>query len=110
MKVEQIVGLLDLTVLSPGSDTEVTDGYASDLLSDVIAHVSEGALWLTVQRHMNILAVAQLKKIAGIVITGGHEPDEQLVEKARQEGIFLAVTHENSFQAAGKLFIHLNNG
>jgi len=104
MKIMQVAAEMKLEVLSPGVDTVVNDGYASDLLSDVIADAPEGCLWLTVQRHMNILAVAQLKKAAGLVITGGHAPDPQLVDKARLEGIFLATTKRNSFQAAGTLY------
>ncbi|MCX6555994.1 MAG: hypothetical protein NTW95_00945, partial [Candidatus Aminicenantes bacterium] len=67
MMVKEVAEKLGLKILSVGADQQVTGGYVSDLLSDVIANAEEGSLWITVQRHLNIIAVAQLKKLAGII-------------------------------------------
>ena len=107
MTVSQVIQKMGLKVLSSGSDPEVTGGYASDLLSDVIANAEEGALWITVQRHMNIVAVAQLKKVAGIVLTRGLQPDPAILEKAGQEGISVLQSDEDSFTVSGKLYLLL---
>ena len=63
MKVCDLVKMLNLTVFcgEEGLDTEITGGYTSDLLSDVMGHIEEGMLWITMQTHQNILAVATLK-------------------------------------------------
>ena len=37
---------------------EITDGYICDLLSWVMARGTEGMAWITVQTHLNVLAVA----------------------------------------------------
>ena len=104
MKVSQVIRQLGLKVLASGNDPEVTGGYVSDLLSDVIANAEEGTLWITVQRHMNILAVAQLKRVAGIVLARGLEPDPELLKKAEREGIFFLQSAEDSFTVSGKLY------
>ena len=52
----------------------VEGGYVSDLLSDVIAGAQEGDLWVDLQIHQNIVAVAVLKDLAGILIVGGRNP------------------------------------
>ncbi len=78
MTVRHIIEQLGLRVWAQGRDQEVREGYVSDLLSDAIAHADEGSLWITVQRHINVVAVAQLKKIAGIIISRGLEPEAGL--------------------------------
>jgi predicted transcriptional regulator len=83
---------------------EVTGGYASDLLSDVIAHGRKGNLWLTIQTHPNIVAVATMKELAGIILTGGREPDLGTLQKAEEEGIPILVTQVFTFELAGRLY------
>ncbi len=83
---------------------EVTGGYTSDLLSDVIAHGRKGNVWITIQTHPNIVAVATMKELAGIILTGGREPDAETVQKAEEEGIPLLVSSLFTFELVGKLY------
>ena len=106
MKLKEIVEKLSLTVIT-GQDkleNEVTGGYVSDLLSDVIANSKEGNLWITLQTHQNIIAVATLKELSGIVIVNNREPDEETVKKAEQEKIPLLTSKLTTFEIAGKLY------
>jgi predicted transcriptional regulator len=104
MLVNEVAEKLGLRILAAGRDQEVTSGYVSDLLSDVIANAEEGCLWITVQRHLNIVAVAQLKKLAGIVLSRGSAPDASVLDRAAQEGLFVLSTPDDSFTIAGKLY------
>jgi DRTGG domain. len=104
MLVKEAAAKLELKVLAEGREQEVTSGYVSDLLSDVIANAEEGCLWITVQRHLNIVAVAQLKKLAGIVISRGSEPEPPVLARAEQEGLFIFSSADDSFTVAGKLY------
>ena len=110
MRVNEIAGKLGLKVLAEGREQEVTGGYVSDLLSDVIANAEEGCLWITVQRHLNIVAVAQLKKLAGIVLSRGGEPEAPVLERAAKEGLFVLSTPDDSFTIAGKLYALVRAG
>jgi len=83
---------------------EVSGGYAGDLLSDVMANSKEGNLWITRQTHQNIVAVASLKDLAGIILVQGKGPEEDTLEKASKEGIPLLVTDLHIFEVAGKLY------
>ena len=85
-------------------DEEVTGGYASDLLSDVIAHSRKGNLWITIQTHPNIVAVATMKELAGIILTGGREPDPVTLQKAEEEGIPILVSPVFTFELVGRLY------
>jgi len=105
MKLRDIVDKLELKVAAAPEklDNEVAGGYASDLLSDVMANSREGDLWVTLQVHPNIIAVATLKDLAGIIIVQGRNPEEQTMEKARQEGVPLMVSELQAFELIGRL-------
>ena len=106
MKLSELVKKVGLKVEAAQEelDREVKGGYVSDLLSDVMAHSREGDIWVTVQVHPNIIAVASLKDLAGIVIIQGKKPEEGTVEKAKQEGIPLLVSDLQAFEIVGRLY------
>ena len=85
-------------------ETEVQTGYASDLLSDVIANSKEGDLWITLQIHPNIVAVASMKGLSGIVTINGREPEEETIQKAKEENIPMLVSKLPAFELIGKLY------
>ncbi len=78
-------------------DREIETVYIGDLLSFVMANGKEDALWLTVQRHINVIAVAQLNDFAGIVFVEGVEPDEDALLQAREHEIPLLGTSEDAY-------------
>jgi predicted transcriptional regulator len=85
-------------------DEEITGGYASDLLSDVIAHSRKGNIWITIQTQPNIVAVATMKELAGIILAGGREPDADTIQKAEEEGIPILISPRFTFELVGKLY------
>ncbi len=106
MKLRDIVEKLDLSIQSGSDflDREVTGGYVSDMLSDVLAHASEDDIWVTLQIHLNIIAIASMKDISGIVIVNGRQPDEETLNKAHTEKIPVLGTDMSAFQVVGKLY------
>jgi len=106
MKLKKIIEKMQLKVLTAQDklDTEISNGYTSDLLSDVIANSKEGNLWITLQTHQNIIAVAKLKDLAGIIIVNNRQPDEETIKKAEEEKVPLLTTEKTAFNISGKLF------
>ncbi|MCK4395823.1 serine kinase [candidate division WOR-3 bacterium] len=106
MKLQDIVKKLNLDVRSAISrlDREISGGYASDLLSDVMAHSKKGNIWITLQIHQNIVGVASLKDLAGIIIVNGREPEEEALKKAEKENIPIMVTKLPAFEIVGRLY------
>jgi len=112
MTLNDVRQRLECTVLN-GPDLpprEVTGGYASDLLSDVIAHAAPGDLWITMQAHVNIVAVAVLKELAGIVIVQGRQPGDDTLQRAREEHVPILVSGQSAFATAGRLYALLHGG
>jgi predicted transcriptional regulator len=109
MKLAELVQSLGLEVLTSDRalGREVTNGYVSDLLSDVIANVEEGSVWITIQRHINILGVAKLKDVAAIVISRDLQVDQEVIEKANQEDIPMLRSKLSSFEISGLIYKEL---
>jgi len=106
MTLGEVADALKLEIRTGGADTDrtVEGGYVSDLLSDVIAGSKEGDLWITLQIHQNIVAVAFLNNLAGIVIVGGREPDPDTLRKAEEQGVPIMVSTMPTYELAGKLY------
>jgi hypothetical protein len=82
----------------------VKGAYSSDLLSDVMGKAREGEVWITMQTHRNIIAVASLKELAAILIVNGSRPEAETIATATAEGVILLGTKERSFVTCGKLY------
>ncbi len=106
MELINLVEELGLRVEVAGDtlNVEVSGGYASDLISDVLAHAEAGDLWVTLQTHQNIVAVASLKELVGIVLVGGREPQEETLLKAEEEGVPILVSEMTAFELVGRLY------
>jgi predicted transcriptional regulator len=106
MKVRDIQSAFNLEIAagSSGLDREVAGGYCGDLLSDVMANAQTGNIWLTIQSHQNILAVAVLKELAAVVLVNGHRPDNDTKARAELEGIPVLLSPMSSYELAGRLF------
>lgn len=106
MKVKELAERLNLEVIagSSGLDREITWAYMSDLLSDVMGNSREGHLWITMQTHINVVAVAALKDHSAVVMVSGNRPPAEVAAKAEEEGMPLLCTSEPAFDIAGKIF------
>ena len=106
MKLSQIIEKLQLEIRTGSNrlDVDVTRGYASDLMSDVMANANEGDLWVTLQIHQNIVAVAIMRSLAGIILVNGREPDEETIRKAGAEEVPIMISTMPTFELVGKLF------
>lgn len=106
MKIRDIVKTLDLKVLSGEKflEREVTGGYAGDLLSDALANSKKGNIWVTLQIHQNIIAVAISKELSGIIIVNGRKPEEGTLKKAKEEKIPVMISNLLTYEVAGRLY------
>jgi predicted transcriptional regulator len=106
MRVTDIVEKLGLTVFSghEGLGREITGGYSSDLLSDVMGHAASGAAWVTIQTHRNVMAIASLRDLSAVIITGGETPGDDTMAQSNEEGIPVLGTALNTFELSGTLY------
>ena len=106
MELQEIIKSLSLKVETPSADLnrEVKGAYVSDMLSDVIGNSKEGFLWVTIQVHLNIIAVASLKNLSGIILVNGRVPAEDTLKRAVEENIPIMTTPLPAFDLVGMLY------
>ncbi len=103
MNTETVVAKVGLEALVAALAREVRGGYCSDLLSDVLAHAKSGDLWITHQRHLNVIAVGKLRDVAGVVFARGLRPSQDVIARAVAERVNLFLSTETAFEVAGRL-------
>jgi len=108
MRLDQLAERLGLENLTPelplGDAPEVLHGYVSDLLSDVLANApSRGAL-VTVQVHGTVVAVAVQADLTAIIFASGRRPEESIIQKAAEEGVWLFSSPQSAFEIVGRLY------
>ena len=106
MTLREMIGKLELTVVAETGalDETVSGGYVSDLLSHVMGQAKAGQIWVTMQGHQNIIAVASLVGLVAVIVAGGVEPEEQTVVKARDQEVVLCKTNLSTYEVAGRLY------
>jgi len=106
MKLEELINKCGLQIANKlyEPEREVSGGYTSDLLSDVIANSKKDNVWITMQTHLNILAVANLKELSAIIIVMGKDIQEDTKIKAEEEKITILKTDLTAFQISGKIY------
>jgi len=106
MKVLDIINRLGLSVYSgqEGLDNEIHGGYVSDLLSDVMGRAKEKQVWITLQTHKNVMAIASLKDLAAVILINGVKPDDDTIKQSNMEGLPLLGSNDTAFNISGKLY------
>jgi hypothetical protein len=89
---------------SAAAPLDVTRGYASDLLSDVLANAPAGGILVTLQVHLNVIAVASHAGLAAVIFSCGRKPDDDVIERAAEEGLALFGSKADTFELAGRLY------
>jgi len=99
MRVSDFVTLSGGKVLTGDfEDREITCGYTCDLLSHVMGKGQADMAWITVQAHMNVIAVAALLDFACVIIPENLPVDGAIVNKAAQEDIILISSDKTSYE------------
>lgn len=104
MRVSELERLCGATCLTGEyEDREIACGYTCDLLSHVMGRGQADMAWITVQTHMNVIAVAALMDFACVVFPEGLPVEAAIVDKARQEDVILLSSGQTAFELAALL-------
>ncbi|MDD4848024.1 MAG: DRTGG domain-containing protein [Bacteroidales bacterium] len=106
MTVKELAEKLNLTIYcgESGLNKEIAGGYTSDLLSDVMGNCNAGNVWVTLQTHKNIMAIASLKELAAIVLVKGFKPEPETIEKSNEDEMPILGTDLQTFEITGKIY------
>ena len=105
MLIGELVPALGLEIVQGVyGDREISAGYSSDLLSDVMANAKADGVLVTVQAHKNAVAVASLVGLAAIIVCNSRPIPADMIEAARTEGVALFRSADNAFEVSGRLW------
>lgn len=106
MTIQSFLELTGAKLLTESIDTgrEITCGYSCDLLSWVMAHGASGMGWVTVQTHMNVIAVATLMDMAAVIVPEGIAVEADVVAKAAEEDIALISSELTAYELCGRMY------
>ena len=114
MKLTEIVNVLDATPLFKGSDEQLSGDIAtvgsSDLMSDILAGLSEGCVLLTGLTNVQVIRTAMISGVGAIVIVRGKTPPQDVIELAQSENIPLYTTPCSMFVSCGRLYTKGSTG
>jgi hypothetical protein len=104
-EIQEKLALEDITPeLRPAEPLEVTRGHATDLLSDVLANAPSGGILVTVQAHMNVIAVCVHAGLRAVIFASGRTPEDAVRQRAVKEGVHLFVSRRSAFDVSGRLY------
>lgn len=104
MTVRELAEKFELEVVAgPNLDQKIDGVYIGDLLSNVMARAEKKNLWLTVQGHQNVVAVALLVELAAVILVEDFDYEENAIEKAKAKGVNLLKTKQKSYDLACSL-------
>ena len=105
MKIRELLPLLEAKCLTPGAalEKEVRCGYTCDLLSWVMAHGEEGMAWVTVQTHMNVIAVAVLSEMTCVILPENIPMEQESLDKAAAEGMCVLSSPLSGYEICGRM-------
>jgi hypothetical protein len=108
VRLEEIAKHLGLERLTPELAEEhvvdVEHAHASDLLSDILAFAPPRGVALTIQAHLNAVAVAVHARQAAVIFTSDRRPADDVVARAIEERLPLFLARQGTFDVAGRLY------
>lgn len=106
-KLKELLPLIQATNHTPAlesADVELSGGYVCDMLSDVMGSAQPGQIWITIMKHLNVIAVASMTGIPAIIFAKGVSPDANVIDKATEEGIVLLSSPLDTFSISGIVY------
>ncbi len=105
MNISELAHLISAQNMTPGvpEDRDVSCGYTCDLLSWVMAHGCGGMAWVTVQTHMNVVAVAALADMACVILPENIDMPAEILKKAEEEGLCVLKSPLSAYAICGRM-------
>ena len=105
MKLSQIVEALEAKVLI-GEDLlekDIDTCGASDLMSDILAGLSEGCILLTGLTTVQVIRTAMVAGVGAVVFVRGKTPPQEVIDLAQEQELPLISSPYSMFVSCGRL-------
>lgn len=93
-----------LNLPEENKERNISGVYCCDLLSVVMSKGFEDCAWITIMGNINAVAVAALTEMSVIVLAEGTAIDENMIPKAKMQGITVVKSDKPIYETA--ILIH----
>lgn len=102
MKLNELLKIKDFKLIGKTYDLalNIKNAYTSDLLSDIMANAKPSGILITIQAHLNTVAVAKLTEQKALIICNNKPLEASFLSKAEFEKIAIFHTAKNQFEAS----------
>jgi predicted transcriptional regulator len=107
MKIRDIGKVLDAELLTSnnGGEKEFDTACSADLMSDILAHASPGAVLLTGLITPQAVRTAEMAELVAIVFVRKKRPPDEVIALGDSKGIPIWLSNHNMFETCGKLYV-----
>jgi predicted transcriptional regulator len=105
MRLADIIKALDATILMGNEhlDKEIRTCGASDLMSDILAGLSEGSILLTGLTTVQVIRTAIVAGVGAVVFVRNKMPPQDVIDLAKDQGLPLILSPYSMFVSCGRL-------
>jgi predicted transcriptional regulator len=105
MKLSEIVKALDAQLIVGDNclGNELNTCGASDLMSDILAGLSEGSILLTGLTTIQLIRPAMVSGVGAVVFVRGKKPPQEVIDLAKANGLPLISSPYSMFVSCGRL-------
>ena len=106
MTVKDVMDVLGARVLTGEEylDREVRSACGSDMMSDVLAFSKDHSILLTGLCNPQVIRTAEMLDIVCVIFVRGKQPDETILEMAKERNLVILETGHRMFSACGMLY------
>lgn len=106
MKIAKLQQLLDAKVLccEENLDKHVHSACGCDLMSDVLAHITNQPVLLTGLVNPQVVRTALMLDMVCIIFVRSKMPSDDMIDLARENGIVMMSTDKSLYYASGILY------
>lgn len=106
MKLKDIIACVDGHLICGDShlEDEITRGFASDLMSDVLTILEDDILLITGLSNNQAIRTAEMSDIKNILLVRNKKPSQNMIDMAQELNISLSYTSYSLFKASALLF------
>ena len=100
MTANEISSKIGGQLVTGTGDEAALNVYVGDLLSDVMGHAAEDCVLVTIQNHLNTLAVCTLVGCQVVVLCHNRPAPPDMIEGAKREDVAIITTALSQYEVA----------
>mgnify|MGYP004670378807 CR=1 FL=1 len=108
MKIKEVAEILNAKVCccEDRLDQEVKSACGCDMMSDVLAFVKDQSILITGLVNVQAIRTAIMMDMICVAFVRGKEPDEKILELAKEYGIVVLSSNLRMYVSCGLLYSH----